>query len=416
MTCGSRTRARPGRARSATSAAVMHEAGPRALRAGLPRRRGPHPGLRRAVARAPTSRSRGSGRTRSATRLAFWERLEPGHAAPVPGRDGRDRRRRCCTGPRAWCDPRSSAWRPTRSPTTCTSSCASRSSWRCCAGDLDVNDLPVAFSDGMERLLGIRPPTDAAGRDAGHPLGRRPVRLLPHLHPGQPVRGAARRGGRARSGADRGGRGGGALRSISSASCASGCTATARGTPPAELMRRATGRGAGLGRPREPPGALLRGGGTVRTGSPRTRDRRRQRREGAVALPPGWGGPRRPDGPRPAGRLAGPDRGAHDARLVAQRGGDDRRAHVSRSRNLSARLEMPPPRMIRSGQISLSTRSRYSSSSGAQSFTDSPRRSRAPADARSSASLPRISMWPSSVFGTSAPSMNRADADARCRA
>ena len=30
-------------------------------------------------------------------------------------------------------------------------------------GDLDVDDLPVAFSDGMERLLGIRPPTDALG-------------------------------------------------------------------------------------------------------------------------------------------------------------------------------------------------------------------------------------------------------------
>ena len=41
-------------------------------------------------------------------------------------------------------------------------------------------------------------------------------------------------------------------------------------------------------------------------------------------------------------------------------------------------------------------RSRYSSSSGAHSSNDRPRRSRAPADARSSASLPRISMWPSS--------------------
>jgi carboxypeptidase Taq len=30
-------------------------------------------------------------------------------------------------------------------------------------GDLDVDDLPRAFSDGMERLLGIRPPTDALG-------------------------------------------------------------------------------------------------------------------------------------------------------------------------------------------------------------------------------------------------------------
>jgi len=30
-------------------------------------------------------------------------------------------------------------------------------------GDLGVDDLPSAFSDGMERLLGIRPPTDALG-------------------------------------------------------------------------------------------------------------------------------------------------------------------------------------------------------------------------------------------------------------
>ena len=30
-------------------------------------------------------------------------------------------------------------------------------------GDLDVDELPGAFSDGMERLLGIRPPTDADG-------------------------------------------------------------------------------------------------------------------------------------------------------------------------------------------------------------------------------------------------------------
>ncbi len=30
-------------------------------------------------------------------------------------------------------------------------------------GDLAVNDLPGAFADGMERLLGIRPPSDALG-------------------------------------------------------------------------------------------------------------------------------------------------------------------------------------------------------------------------------------------------------------
>jgi carboxypeptidase Taq len=30
-------------------------------------------------------------------------------------------------------------------------------------GDLDVDDLPAAFAGGMERLVGIRPPTDALG-------------------------------------------------------------------------------------------------------------------------------------------------------------------------------------------------------------------------------------------------------------
>ena len=30
-------------------------------------------------------------------------------------------------------------------------------------GDLDVEDLPATFADGMERLVGIRPPSDALG-------------------------------------------------------------------------------------------------------------------------------------------------------------------------------------------------------------------------------------------------------------
>jgi carboxypeptidase Taq len=30
-------------------------------------------------------------------------------------------------------------------------------------GDLEVDDLPAVFADGMERLLGIRPPSDALG-------------------------------------------------------------------------------------------------------------------------------------------------------------------------------------------------------------------------------------------------------------
>ena len=38
-----------------------------------------------------------------------------------------------------------------------------RSSLRRIRGDLDVEDLPATFADGMERLVGIRPPSDALG-------------------------------------------------------------------------------------------------------------------------------------------------------------------------------------------------------------------------------------------------------------
>ena len=74
--------------------------------------------------------------------------------------------------------------------------------------------------------------------------------------------------------------------------------------------------------------------------------------------------------------------------------------------NLSAFLLTPPPRMIRFGQKSLSIAWRCSSRSAAQAFHDRPRRVRATAADRRSASRPRISMWPSSVFGTRTPSLN----------
>ena len=78
--------------------------------------------------------------------------------------------------------------------------------------------------------------------------------------------------------------------------------------------------------------------------------------------------------------------------------------------NFPAFREMPPPRMIRSGQtrrvdaVEVLVEQRRP-----LRRSDRPRRSRAPAEARVSASLPRISMWPSSRFGTRTPSTNSAE-------
>ena len=65
-------------------------------------------------------------------------------------------------------------------------------------GGLDVADLPAAWNDGMRRLLGIEVPDDAVRRAAGHPLGRRRVRLLPELRARLPDRRPAVGGARAR--------------------------------------------------------------------------------------------------------------------------------------------------------------------------------------------------------------------------
>ena len=56
---------------------------------------------------------------------------------------------------------------------------------------LEVAELPGAWGDAYERTLGLRPAERRAGRDAGHPLVARIVRLLPDLHAGQPLLGPA---------------------------------------------------------------------------------------------------------------------------------------------------------------------------------------------------------------------------------
>ncbi|MEZ6085695.1 MAG: hypothetical protein R3E58_17520 [Phycisphaerae bacterium] len=59
--------------------------------------------------------------------------------------------------------PRSSASKPTKSPTTCTSSCGSNSKGKLIAGRLDVKDVPAAWNQKAEEFLGLTPPNDADG-------------------------------------------------------------------------------------------------------------------------------------------------------------------------------------------------------------------------------------------------------------
>lgn len=56
-------------------------------------------------------------------------------------------------------------------------------------GELDVADLPGAWNEGMQALLGITPRNDAEAL-AGYPLVRRRLRVFPELHAGRDVRGA----------------------------------------------------------------------------------------------------------------------------------------------------------------------------------------------------------------------------------
>ncbi len=69
---------------------------------------------------------------------------------------------------------------------------------------------------------------------------------------------------------------------------------------------------------------------------------------------------------------------------------------------------IPPPMMIRSGAVSRSMCSRYSSTRSAHFSQLRSCSSLARSEARCSASLPRISMCPNSVLGTSTPCRNSA--------
>ena len=124
-------------------------------------------------------------------------------------------------------------------------------------GDLEVADLPGAFSDGMQELLGIRPPTDALGAMQDIHWADGLFGYFPTYTLGQPLRGPARRGGRARAR-------GRLERAIAEGRFGDDPRLHARaGAPPrrAAADPRADAprdrRRARLGRPDRPPGALL---------------------------------------------------------------------------------------------------------------------------------------------------------------
>src|ERR1035438_2472237 len=85
-----------------------------------------------------------------------------------------------------------------------------------------------------------------------------------------------------------------------------------------------------------------------------------------------------------------------------------RARRLSSGRNLSACLLIPPPTMNRSGASRASRWSMYSSTRPAHLPQLRSCSSFARCEARVSASLPWISMWPNSVFGTRIPSWNSA--------
>ncbi|MDX6341338.1 MAG: hypothetical protein QOH87_1476 [Trebonia sp.] len=82
---------------------------------------------------------------------------------------------------------------------------------------------------------------------------------------------------------------------------------------------------------------------------------------------------------------------------------------VSSGTHLSDSLLIPPPTMIRSGDISASMCWRYSDTRTVHSFQLQPCSTLPCSETRFSASLLRISMCPNSVFRTSTPSVNSAD-------
>ena len=92
---------------------------------------------------------------------------------------------------RVACARRSSASRPTSSPTRCTSCMRFELERALIEGTLAVADLPAAWNDGMRRLLGVEVPDDAHGvlQDIHWAAGV--LRLLPELRAGLPHRRAA---------------------------------------------------------------------------------------------------------------------------------------------------------------------------------------------------------------------------------
>ena len=108
-------------------------------------------------------------------------------------------------------------------------------------GSLAVDDLPAAWNEASERLLGREGGQRRRGRAPGHPLGRRADRLLPDVHARQPDGRAAlgAPGARPRRGlgADRGRR----LRAPARVAARATSTATGASSTRASCCARATG-------------------------------------------------------------------------------------------------------------------------------------------------------------------------------
>ena len=169
--------------------AVLHELGHALYEQGLTRRATATP--RDGAARwGSTSPSRASGRTMIGRSPAvLGAASSPALQAAFPG--GAGRRRAEALLPRrqrrpALADPRRGRrghLQPAHHPALRAGAA------RSCAADLP-GGRPAGrcAGRGCRSCSGIRPPTDARGRAAGRPLGRRAVRLLPDLRARQPLR------------------------------------------------------------------------------------------------------------------------------------------------------------------------------------------------------------------------------------
>ena len=110
------------------------------------------------------------------------------------------------------------------------------------AGEVEVADLPALWREKVRKYLGLEVPTDREGVLQDIHWCLRPVRLLPHLRPGQPLRRPAVRGGPAPPAGPGRSAGPGRDRATCWAGCGPTCTGRAPCYRAGELCVRVTGR------------------------------------------------------------------------------------------------------------------------------------------------------------------------------